>query len=604
MSPADIPLPDSPLTTPPASPKSRTAEIMPASRPTRTAAAHPPGYYARKSFPAARANTMWEVELTDDEEFSLDADAMDAVEHAIASIESDEPSVDEALRGPNADKWHTAMDEEVATIERMGTWELVDCPPGANVIDSHFILKVKRDENGNISRYKARLVANGRRQREGIDFNETFAAIAKLPSVRAVLVNAASQGWEIHQIDIKNAYLNAELTETVYMRPPTGYLKPGQEGKVCKLLKCLYGTKQAGFEWYQTLCEFFGEIRFTCSSVDHAVFFKLGTELSSVISVSTDDMAVTGNTIEAIHWVKERFKERFEVSDLGEIKWLLGHEVKYNKTARTLSISQRMYIDSLVERFELSNANSISMPMEPGTILSTDQSPSTPRLVAEMQNIPYKEIVGSFAWAALGSRPDISFPTSVLSQFLQNLGRTHWEAAKRVIRYLKRTREYVLQLTDPKEGITAYVDADWGSQPHCHSISGHIVSLGGMPIAWGSRKQNIVALSSTEAEYVAMTNALKDIMWLFNLLSEIRAPVTIPTPLMCDNQGAITLTMNNKFHPRTKHIDIRYHFIRLAVDEDKVIPIYCPTDSMVANMFMKLLARPKLQKFVEMIGLI
>ena len=192
------------------------------------------------------------------------------------------------------------MGEEVAAIERMGTWELVDPPPGANIIDSHFILKVKRDENGNISRYKARLVANGRRQREGVDFNKTFTAVAKLPSVQAVLVNAASQGWEIHQIDIKNAYLNAKLTETVYMRPLPGYLKPGQEGEVCKLLKCLYGTKQVGFEWYQTLCKFFGEIRFTRSSVNHAVFFKLDTDLSSVVSVSTDDMALTGDTIETI----------------------------------------------------------------------------------------------------------------------------------------------------------------------------------------------------------------------------------------------------------------------------------------------------------------
>ena len=148
------------------------------------------------------------------------------------------------------------------------------------------------------------------------------------------------------------------------MRPLPGYLKPGQEGKVCKLLKCLYGIKQAGFEWYQTLCKFFSEIRFTQSSVDHTVFFKLGTDLSYVVSVSTDDMALTGDTIETIRWVKDRFKERFEVSDLGEIKWLLGHEVKYNKSVCTLSISQRTYIKSLVECFELLNVNPVSMPME------------------------------------------------------------------------------------------------------------------------------------------------------------------------------------------------------------------------------------------------
>jgi len=188
--------------------------------------------------------------------------------------------------------------------------------------------------------YKARLVTNGNTQREGIDFNEMFAAVAKLPSVRAVLANAASQGWEIHQIDIKNAYLNAELSETIYMRPLPGCLKPGQEGKVCRLIKCLYGTRQAGFEWYETLHEFFVEIRFTRSAVDHAVFFRHEGEFSSVVSVSMDDMAISGNTIKSINWVKGEFKKRFEISDLGEIKCLLGLEVKYNKAACTLSISQ------------------------------------------------------------------------------------------------------------------------------------------------------------------------------------------------------------------------------------------------------------------------
>jgi len=454
-----------------------------------------------------------------------------------------------------------------------------------------------------IARYKARLVANSNTQREGIDFNETFAAVAKLPSVRAVLANAASQGWEIHQINIKNAYLNAELSETIYMHPPPGCLKPGQEGKVCRLIKCLYGTRQAGFEWYETLCEFFVEIRFTRSAVDHAVFFRHEGEFLSVVSVSTDDMAISGNTIESINWVKGEFKKRFGISDLGEIKWLLGLEVKYNKAARTLSISQSAYVDKLVERFGLDDANTISTPFEPSTILSSDQSPSTPPQTADMQNIPYKELVGSVAWSALATRPDILFPSSTLSQFMQNPGRAHWEAGKRVVRYLKGTRNYALNLTDPDEGIIAYVNADWGSQHHRHSISGHVVSLAGMPIAWGSKKQSIVALSSTEAEYVAMTNALKDVLWLRNLIAEIRAPITTPTPLHCDNQGAIALTHNNKFHPRTKHIDIHYHFIREAVENDHVLLSYCPTDAMIADVLTKALPRSKLLRFVEMLGL-
>ena len=200
----------------------------------------PPGYYSCNVFDRnKRINAATEL----DEEIVCACDELStATEHADISLESNEPSVKEALKGPNAKHWQHAMDEEVATIKKNGTWELVDPPIGANIIRSHFILKVKCDEKGEIACYKARLVANGNTQREGINFNETFAALAKLPSVHAVLANAASQGWEIHQIDIKNAYLNAELSETIYMRPPSRCLKPGQEGKVCKLIKCLYSS--------------------------------------------------------------------------------------------------------------------------------------------------------------------------------------------------------------------------------------------------------------------------------------------------------------------------------------------------------------------------
>jgi len=192
------------------------------------------------------------------------------------------------------------MDDEIVAIEKLDTWDLVDPPADANIINSYFILKAKQDKNGDITRSKAHLIANSNSQCEGIDYNETFAAVVKLPSVRAILANAASQGWEIHQIDVKNMYLNAELNEDVYMRPPPGYLKPDQKGKVCKLKKSLYGLKQAGFEWYETLCEFFRKIGFMQSAVDHAVFFKHDEKSSTVVSVSTDDMAATASSIEAI----------------------------------------------------------------------------------------------------------------------------------------------------------------------------------------------------------------------------------------------------------------------------------------------------------------
>lgn len=232
------------------------------------------------------------------------------------------------------------------------------------------------------------------------------------------------------------------------------------------------------------------------------MFFRHEGEFSSVISISTDDMAISSNTIESINWVKGKFKKRFEVSDLGEIKWLLGLEVKYHKLCTSTNLS-----------------NALASMMPTPSPHSLNPAPHCP-LISHCQRhdkppkIPYKELVGSVAWSVLTTQPDILFPSLTLLQFMQNPSRAHWEAGKHVVHYLKGTHNYVLNLTDPDKGIIAYVDADWGSQHHRHSISGHVVSLAGMPIAWGLKKQSIVVLLSMEAKYVAMTNTLKTILWL------------------------------------------------------------------------------------------
>jgi hypothetical protein len=296
-------------------------------------------------------------------------------------------------------------------------------------------------------------------------------------------------------------------------------------------------------------------------------------------------------------------REHFEISDLGELSWLLGLKVKHDRSAWTITLSQKAYVDTILERFYLVESKSAAIPMDVGGTLSSDQSPDTHATYADMQDVLYQRGIGSLMYAATSTRPDIAFAVATLSQFMRNPGRVHWDAAKHTMRYLKGTADYGITLGGTEGGIEAYVDADWASQPHRHSMSGYVIMLNGGPVAWSSRKQPIIALSTAEAEYIALTAAAREVLYLQLLVEELYDTPSSSTPVYCDNQAAIALASNNKFHARTKHIDIRYHFVRAHVKNGAFKLRYCPTDDNVANTFTKPLPRPRLQKLRTMMGL-
>lgn len=235
--------------------------------------------------------------------------------------------------------------------------------------------------------------------------------------------------------------------------------------------------------------------------------------------------------------------------------------------------------------------------METGAVLMKNQldHSSGPQFKIS-ENIPYQRAIGSLMYAATSTRPDIAFTVSILSQFMRDPAQEHWEAAKRAIRYIKGTKNLKLTLGTTSQGIEAFVDADWASQPHRHSISGYVVLLHGSPVAWSARKQSLIALSTAEAEYIALTSVAREILYLKALVSELYETIDEPIPTYCDNQGAIALASNNKFHARTKHIDLRYHFIRDLVKNGTLRLQYCPTAENVADIFTKALPGPNLQK--------
>jgi hypothetical protein len=292
----------------------------------------------------------------------------------IGGLNSEPPSMDEALHGPDAQKWQEALNYEISQLKKMGTWIVEDLPAGHTAIPCTEVLRIKRGPDGKIQSYRVRIAAGGHRQVQGLNYTETFLAAEKMPTVRVVLANAAEQDWEIEHVDVKSAYLNAPLEETIYMKAPQGVLKPGQEGKALRLLKGLYGLKQAGRGWYLEMSKvFMKEMGYKHSQIDHSVLYKKIGDEHTIVTVATDDMAFTSKRKADAERFKSEIQKHWEITDHGPIKWFLGFEIKRNRKSRTLAINQRAYIEKILDKFSLTNAKWVSTPMEPHMQFSLDQ---------------------------------------------------------------------------------------------------------------------------------------------------------------------------------------------------------------------------------------
>src|ERR1700678_2272948 len=281
-------------------------------------------------------------------------------------------TLDEALRGPNTQEWLKALDYEISQLEKLGTWVVEDLPAGQTAIPCTGLTRVKRGPDGEVQSYKVRIVAGGHRQVEGVNYTKTFSAAAKMPTVRVILANATHQNWEIEHVDVKSAYLNAPLKETIYIKPPRGVLKPGQEGKVLRLLKGLYGLKQAGRGWYLKMLKvFINKLGLQKSAINHSVFFKRKGDEHTIVAIATDNMAVTSKRPEDAQRFKDEVRKYWDITDHGPINWFLGFEIRRDREAKTLSINQCAYIESMTKKFRLTNIKKVHTPMDPNVSFTT-----------------------------------------------------------------------------------------------------------------------------------------------------------------------------------------------------------------------------------------
>jgi transposase InsO family protein len=542
-----------------------------------------------------------------DDAFKTSSDDIPASYENFAYLSASSTGVPRSLReAKKSEAWpeyKNAMDAEYSRLIEMKVWKLVEKPAGANIVGCRWVYDLKRDAEGNPIKYKARLVAQGFTQQEGIDYKEIYAPVMNRATMRLIINMANQQDWELKTFDVSTAFLYGEMEEDVYMRQPPEY-----EGKdknlVCKLLKGLYRTKQGSRQWYKKVYEILvGKLGFTQSQSDHAVYFKYDGMYKVVLGTHVDDFLTAANTTASMDHFEADLRKHVKLSHAGEARSVLGMLVKRDRKRRTVSLSQPGYIGAILRQYGMEDANGISTPMDPNVTLGSEHSPRTEREREEMLCVPYQEAIGSLMYAAHTTRPDILFAVMHLSQFCKDPGIAHWTAVKRIFRYLKHTQNYALMYGETDSGLEGFTDADWGSQFHRHSVSGYFWMLNGGAISFRSKTQKVVALSSTEAEYIGTTDAAKEGIWLRTLISEVYSKIKGPTLLHCDNQSAITLAKNPAYHARTKHIDIRFHFIREAVANGHFILEYCPTNDMPADALTKALNRTKTERFASMIGL-
>lgn len=514
---------------------------------------------------------------------------------AIANIDGDPLTIEEALSRPDSDLWQKAIDQELQSLKDNNTWMLVDLPADKKPIQCKWIFKIKKDSDGKVIKYKARLVAKGFTQVRGTDYSETYSPVVRSSTLRLLFSLAAEKDWFIDQWDVTTAFLYGKIKEDIYMLQPKGAIVPGKETKVCKLQRSLYGLKQASNAWFNELDREMLGLGFKQSKIEPCLYQKqLEGNATLVVVIYVDDIFVFGNSVVEKQKLKTALLKKFKVKDLGAARHVLGMRLRRGKDV--IYLDQEQFIVNVLSDFNMTDAKPVTTPMEVGIKLE--------RAVNSNCTLPYQSLIGCLNYLSVNTRPDIAHAVSVLSQFNSCYDEDHFKCAKRVLKYLKGTSSHCLSFRKSNGlDLRGYVDADWGGAYDRKSFTGFVFKIGNNVISWESRKQQCVSLSSTEAEYVGLACGAKEAVYLRSLLDSLITVQNKTVVIFNDNMSAHRIAENKMMHNRTKHIDIKYHFIRECVLSNQVVIKYMPTDKMLADILTKSVNGPKLKEFIGKLSL-
>lgn len=495
---------------------------------------------------------------------------------ALMSTIYDEPtSFQEAMKSSNKNDWVLAMEEELESLARNKTWIMVYPPDGQKLVDNKWVYKVKYNLDGSLKQFKARLVAKGFTQKYGVDYEEVFSPVVKFSSIRAILSIVATRKMTIRQFDVKTAFLYGDLEEQVYMRQPEGF--DDKSGKVCKLMKSLYGLKQSSRCWNKKFTKFIKENQLIQSVADPCVFTSEDKTL--ILALYVDDGLIAATSEDKIRDVISQLSKYFEMKFF-RAECFLGLEIERYDDG-SISLHQTNYSRKIISRFNMDDCKTVTTPLDVNQVAEVFAD-------SRDTKFPYRESVGSLIYLAIATRPDISFAVGVVSRFLDNPTSAHVNNVKRIFKYLKSTINYGIYVTSNNPiKLLGYSDADYAADKETRrSTSGFVFFYNGNIISWGSERQRSVALSTTESEYIAACVAVKELIWFQRLIEELTGS-KIETEFNMDNQSAIRLIKNPEFHKRTKHIDVRYHFIREKFEARMFSLRYVTSDEQLADIFTK-----------------
>lgn len=495
-------------------------------------------------------------------------------------------------------QWEQAIEEEIDALLKNKTWSLVPKPQNKNIIDSKWVFAIKRDEFGNPVTYKARLVARGFSQEYLVDYNETFAPVARISSFRVIIAFSNQFNLLVHHMDVKTAFLNGSLTDEIYMKVPEGVLS--KSNQVCRLHKALYGLKQAARCWFEVFEVVLKEKGFRNSAVDRCIYIldKGNVFRNIYVVLYVDDLVIATADIETMVSFKKYLTTKFCMKDLEDIKVFLG--IRIERSENSITLDQTVYLKTVLSKFKMQDCNPVSTPL-PNKLdyvaLNSD----------DKYDAPCRNLIGSLMYAMLCTRPDLSAAVNILSRYTNKNNKELWQCLKRILRYIKGTLDIKLFYIrgDYNEVLSGYVDSDWGSnQIDRKSTTGYLFKLfDRCTVSWNTKQQVSVAASSTEAEYMALFESVREALWLKSLLASININISEPITIYEDNNGCISIANNPTNHKRSKHIDIKYHFSREQIKNNVIKLKYVSTGKQLADALTKPLPSTKIVEFRSGMGL-
>ena len=523
--------------------------------------------------------------------------------YPIDPIDIDEPkTLKQALSSKDKEQWLASVKKEYTSLLENGTWRLEELPQDKKALRTKWVFRIKKHADGSIEKYKSRLVVKGFSQRPGVDFDEIFSPVIRIESLKLMLAIATILDMEIHQMDVATAFLNGDIDikEPIYMRQPEGFHKGGQN-QVCRLLKSLYGLKQAPRIWYQLLHKFLTSMSFQRCDKEYCIYVFKRDGLIAFIAVYVDDLTIICKDLTLLNKIKQDLKDRFKMTDLGEIHHLLQIKITRDRENKRLYMSQEKYILDLVKQYKLRSNDYKETPQALTVTLAADKNSKV------MHKYPYASLVGGLQYLVRGTRPDIANAVRELARFSSCYNESHWKAALHVLKYLKHTStfKFTLDGKDCPLEYHLYTDASFGcSNTNRKSVLGYCLIMANAAITHKSGQATQIHLSTSEAETAAAVEGIKESEWLFELFKELEIVQDKPVILYCDNNSAISHIKNPCKHYANKHLEIKQLYARQKYEQGRINVIYCPTDTMVADIFTKALGTDKFEYFRSKLGIL